>query len=187
MKIRSLGLVFTFLAAVLTVTAQKTVTNADLERYRAERVQAEERLRQDYERKGTSIDEVMRHNKASQKEMIELSAKLRADRLEEEKLAAERAAVEQAAAASRQAAAPQLLYQDPYYWGGGYDGFGYGGYGYGYGYGNGFRGRRGFRFPYLQQGYYAGGQFWPTSPSTPSRPAFRVPRPSVTPHRGRGR
>jgi hypothetical protein len=119
----------------------------------------------------------MRHNKESQKEMIELSAKLRADRLEEEKVEAERAAAEQAAAANQQAAAPQLLYQDPYYWGG-YGG--YGGYGYGYGYGNGFRGRRGFRLPYLQQGYYAGGQFWPTSPSTPSRPSFSVPRPSVT-------
>jgi hypothetical protein len=40
MKIRSLGFVFTFLAVAVTATAQKTVTNADLERYRAERVQA---------------------------------------------------------------------------------------------------------------------------------------------------
>jgi hypothetical protein len=180
MKIRSLGLVFMFSAAVLTAAAQKTVTNTDLEHYRNDRVQAEEKLRQDYERKGTSYDEVMRHNKESQKETIDLAAKLRAERLEEEKLDAERSAAEQAAAANRQMSVAPTYYQDPYY------GYGYGGYGYGYGYGNGSRGRGGFRFPYQQQGYYAGGQFWPTSPATPPRPAWSVPRstPIPTPHGG---
>jgi len=171
MKIRILGLVFMFLAAVITVSAQKkAVTNADLERYKAERIKAEDDLRQEYARKGISPEEVARRNKESQKEMIELSTKLRADRLEAERLDAERLAAEQAAAANRQAAAAQYSYQDPYYWGGGYGG-------YGYGYGTGVRGRRGRfgRLPYLQQGYYAGGQFWPTSPATPPRPAFNVP------------
>ena len=185
MKIRSLGLVFLFLAAAAMVSAQKTLTNADLERYRADRMRAEDQLRQDYARKGITPEEVAQRNKESQKEMIELSAKLRAERLAEERLAAERLAAEQAAAASRQAAGSQFIYQDPYYWGG-YGSYGYGGYGYGYGYGNRFGARRGFgRFPYLQQGYYAGGQFWPTTPATPPRPALSVPRPSVTPHRGR--
>ena len=187
MKIRSLGLIFMFSAAAVAVTAQRTVTNADLEHYRDQRVRAEEQLRQDYTRKGTSYDEVMRRNKESQKETIELSAKLRAERLEEEKLDAERTAAELNAIANRQAASQQLYYQDPYY-GYGYGGYGYG-YDYGYGYGGRFGARRGFgRFPYLQQGYYAGGQFWPTSPATPPRPAWNVPRstPVPTPHGGGG-
>ena len=166
MKIRSLGLVFMFLAAAIAVSAQKrTVTNADLERYKAERTRGEEALQQEYARKGISPEEVARRNKESQKEMIELSAKLQAQRLEAERLDAQRLAAEQAAAVNRQSANGQYYYQEPYYWGGTW---------YGGGFVGGRRGRFG-RVPYQQQGYYAGGQFWPTGHSTPPQPAFNVP------------
>ena len=167
MKIRSLGLVFMFLAAALPVAAQKkTVTNADLERYKAERTKSEDALRDEYARKGISPEEVARRNKKSQEEMIALSAKLRAERLETEKLDAQRLAAEQSAAANRRAAASQYYYEEPYFWNGAW---------YGGGFVNGRRGRFG-RVPYQQPGYFAGGQFWPTAPSTPPRPAFSVPR-----------
>src|SRR6476469_9567783 len=103
MKIRSLYLIFILFAAVGTLSAQKTVTNASLEQYKAERVRAEDELREQYAKKGLSYDEVMRRNKESQKEIFELSSRLRAERIEAERIQAERESAERAAAARRRA------------------------------------------------------------------------------------
>jgi hypothetical protein len=163
MNTRYLLLVLLILAAAIAASAQRTVTNADLERYRTERVRAEDDLRKEYERKGVSYDEVVHRNKESQKEMIELSAKLRAERLAHERLEAERAAAAWAAEANRAAAA--VYYQEPDYWNGGWFST--------YGFGTRRHGRFGAR-QFQQRGYFAGGQFWPTGPSTPPRPMIRV-------------
>jgi len=78
MKIRSLFLVFIFVASAMLVSAQRrTVTNADLERYRHDRVQAQADLRENYDRLGfPPPDEIARRNEKSRREMLELSAKL---------------------------------------------------------------------------------------------------------------
>jgi hypothetical protein len=164
MLVRIALLICTLAMLSFSAAAQKTVTNGDLERYRTERVRAEDQLRQEYAKKGISPEDVARRNKESQKEMIALSAKLRAERLEAERLAAEREAAARAAAAERQSATT-VIYQDPY-WNGGWNG------GYVYGYGG--RHLRYGHLPYQQPGYFAGGQFWPTGPATPPLPPIRI-------------
>src|SRR5437667_6853686 len=91
MKIRYLLLGFILLAAGINVAAQrKTVTNSDLERYRQQRVQADTDLRENYARLGFAAPEVReRQNAESQKKLLQLSARLRAERLEQERRDAE--------------------------------------------------------------------------------------------------
>lgn len=159
---KKLGLIF-FLAAI-TVTAAhaqtKVVTNADLERYRTERLKAERELRENYTRLGfASPEEMAKRNAESSEQMFELSAKLRSERLEREARRAE----------EQQRIAPLVVpvYQTPqtaeilivngyryplYNW------------------------RRPFPWRYQQPGYFAGGQFWPTGPRTPSAPIFAAKR-----------
>lgn len=67
----------------------RTVTNADLEKFRAERLEAERQYRQNYERLGLpSPEELERRRAESVREREELSARLRAERLQREQLAA---------------------------------------------------------------------------------------------------
>lgn len=67
----------------------RTVTNADLEKFRAERLEAERQYRQNYERLGLpSPEELERRRTESAREREELSARLRAERLQREQLAA---------------------------------------------------------------------------------------------------
>src|SRR5258706_14128843 len=81
-------LLFCFVAAfVSSVAGQVTVTNADLEQYRQERLRAQADLRANYARMGfPSPEEIARRNDESQKELVELAAKLRAARLESERM-----------------------------------------------------------------------------------------------------
>jgi hypothetical protein len=164
MKIRYLFLVFMLLVAAITIAAQRrTVTNSDLERYRQQRIQGETDLRENYARLGfASPEERERQNAESQKETLELSARLRAERLEEERREAElQQAISMAEAARRQVAG-----EGDYYGGGFFPGYYFGG------------GRRTPRFGarpgYTQPGYFAGGQFWPTGSSTAAHPMIRV-------------
>jgi hypothetical protein len=167
MKIRYLFLVFMLPVAAMTAAAQRrTVTNSDLEHYRQQRVQAETDLRENYARLGFASPEVREHqNKESQKELLELSARLKAERLEQERREAEvQQAIWLAEAARRQAVAADA--QAGYYDGGFFPGYFIGG---------GRRVRRfGSRPGFTQPGYFAGGHFWPTGPGTPPHPMLRV-------------
>lgn len=88
---KSLFLILFGLAfAPFSVEAQtRTVTNADLEKFRAERLEAERQYRQNYERLGLpSPEELERRRTESARERDELSARLRAERIQREQFAA---------------------------------------------------------------------------------------------------
>jgi hypothetical protein len=145
-----------------SAAAQRTVTNADLERYRQNRERAETQMRENYARMGfPSPNEVRRRNDESNRQMIELAARIRADRLEQERLEAQYRAQ---LAASR----PTIVVVDT--GGNSYDP----GYVVQYGFGFG-RDRFRFRGPLTTttNGYFAGGQFWPTGTQTRARPIVR--------------
>jgi hypothetical protein len=74
------------LIAALTAFAQtKTITNADLEKYKQERLKAEREYRENYVRLGfPSPEELARRNEQSQRELSEYSSRLRQERLAEE-------------------------------------------------------------------------------------------------------
>jgi hypothetical protein len=132
--------------------AARTVTNADLERYRSQRLNAERDYRENYERLGfPSPEELDRQLEQSRIEREELSAKLREDRLERERINAEalRAQAELAAAYNERQAELSEGYQ-PFYGYGGFPAYGYGSYyggngGLGYGSFYGGFGHRRFR------------------------------------------
>jgi hypothetical protein len=177
MKQRSL-LVFCIILGIAGFAAgqTRTMTNADLEKYRQERLKAEKDYRDNYARLGRpSPEELDRRREQSFKETQEMSAKLRALRLESERIDAERQANELRAASSysnqfQNYDSGQLYYDYPFFWS----------------YGDSFGGRGRFRnrHPYQQQGYYAGGQFWPTGPATRPRPMLvQAPGPRPRPHR----
>ncbi len=108
MRKKILLLVCLMLLTTFTALAQtKTVTNFDLEKYRDRRISAEKDLRENYAKLGfPSPEELQRQREKSRIETEELSAKLRAERIEREKIAAE--------AESRQAAARQNSYTRSY-------------------------------------------------------------------------
>jgi hypothetical protein len=153
--------------------ARHSVTNMDLERYRQQRVSAERELREDYTKLGfASPEEMARRNAESQQQMIDLSQRLKADRLERERVELEHARLVQAM--------QPVVTQVPY-------GYGYGGavqpgdYFWPLYWGDGTVRNGRFRGRFQQDGYFAGGQFWPQGNRTPIRPAFVAPR--ATPHR----
>jgi len=136
----------------LAVAQRKTVTNADLEKYRQTRLKGEREYRENYARLGLpSPAELDRRIEKSRIESEQLSAKLRLQRLERERIEAE-------AAENTRLAAPYYRYshiesgqyysESPYF-------FSYG-----------QRRRYPFRRAYSQPGYFAGGQFWPTGSRT---------------------
>ena len=154
-------LVSIFLFAGL-VSAQRTVTNADLDKYKDQRVRAESDLRENYARLGfPSPEELDRREAERAKVREDLANRLRQQEVEEARLLMQ---YQMAAAAAQ----PRTIVVQT---GNGYDdGFvNYGGFGYG-GYGFGNRNRGGFRPVQQQSGYYAGGQFWPTPTVMPQRP-----------------
>lgn len=159
--------VFCFIAATAAVgSAQsKTITNADLEKYRQERVKAQVDLRDNYARLGfPSPEERERRNAQSAKEAEELSARLKQEELTRERLEAERSAAE-IRAGQFYYRAPQQTQVLPSY----YDNV------YTYYWWNGRRYRvPRINLPYQQPGYFAGGQFWPTGPSSPPRPLMQI-------------
>ena len=166
MKIRILVLVFFIISAAAAAFAQgKTVTNADLSKYKQERVRAEAELRNNYAKLGfASPEERARRDAESTKETLELSARLRNERLERERIDAQNAANAQYEAALLRELQPQrtVEYSAPSCFGGYYNGW--------------WRPRPIGRIGYQQPGYFAGGQFWPTGPATKPRPLFKVPR-----------
>lgn len=144
--------------------ARRTVTNSDLERYRQQRVTAERELREEYTRLGfPSPDEILRRDLESQQQLIELSSRLKQERLERERVELERERAMQPmimpfpGAGYGNTLQPGELFW-PTVWGTGGRGFGHG------------------RRVQQQQGYFAGGQFWPTGPRTQVRPLI-VPAP----------
>lgn len=141
--------VFALFAVVVNVDAQ-TVTNADLEKYRFERLKAEAELRENYTQLGfPSPEERARRDAESVKAAAELSAKLRAERLERERIEAARA---------QQPAQIEIVKGNA-----GQDLYWYTGY---------WRVPRWPRRQYVQPGYFAGGSFWPTGNRTRPRPLF---------------
>lgn len=167
MKIRSLFLVFIFGALAAAAMAQgRTVTNADLDRYKAERVRGETDLRENYARLGfPSPEEMERREAVALKERNELVARLTRERIEQERIDAQI----RAASAAYYASQPRTIVVQ------GANDAGILSYGYGYNYGYGdwpvIRPRR---MGYEQPGYFAGGQFWPTGPRTPPQPLIRI-------------
>jgi hypothetical protein len=158
-------LLFVFcLIAILSLgtwaQARRTVTNADLERYKQTRIVAERELREDYVRLGFPSPEVReRRDAESRQQMFDLSARLKAERLESERQEYER---QQRLA---QAFATPLPYRD----------IGSGEYFWPTQWYYNSRGARGnLRRAPQQQGYFAGGQFWPTGPRTPAEPMIRI-------------
>lgn len=152
-----------FLSASTAVTAQsKVVTNADLDKYRAERERIAADYRENYAKRGfPSPEELEKRNEQDRKVLAETAARVRAERLERERIYAEyEAAMRRAEVIENE---PNIIYVDgvampTYYWS---------------------NGRR-YRYPQVrynnQPGYFAGGQFWPTGPRTQPRPLFVRPR-----------
>jgi hypothetical protein len=90
MKQRVLFVLCVVLGCAAFVAAQgKTVTNADLEKFKTKRLQANQELKQYYAKLGFSEEDVAKQEAANAKEREELSARLRASRLEQERLNAE--------------------------------------------------------------------------------------------------
>jgi hypothetical protein len=106
--------VFLSVAAGSVIGQTRTVTNADLEKFRQERLKAEKDYRENYARLGfPSPEELQRRSEQSSKETSELAAKFRAEARERQRLEAER---------RRQAGSNILLlntggwqYSSPYY------------------------------------------------------------------------
>lgn len=153
-----LCVVFSFAVITIGQATKKTVTNADLEKFREKRLAAEQEYRDTYAAKGLpSPEELRAQSDARVKATIELADKLRAEQLEREKLAL-------AAAAQQQAAHTAYFSGSPIYYP--YDNsvLSYGYFG-GFGFGRGFRGRV---FPFnANRGWYAaGGNVWPAPPGS---------------------
>lgn len=161
---------------MFTFGQTKSVTNAQLEKFRQERLKAEKEYRENYERLGMpSPEELERRREQSQKEMEELSAKLRAERLERERIEAEQEAARINYLNSQSGVVVEPSYVP--FASSTYVPFESYSYSYGYPY---YYPR--YRFPYRkfrprgQTGYFAGGQFWPTpAPDNRPRPMFRRP------------
>ncbi len=78
-----LGLVFAF--STIAFAQIKSITNADLEKFRQKRLKAEKELRENYREMGfPSPEELARRNEQSRRELSELSQRFREERLERE-------------------------------------------------------------------------------------------------------
>jgi len=83
-----LSLVFVFSGLVFAQT--KTITNADLLKFKVARLKAEKELRENYKELGfPSPEELAKREEKSRREFSELSQRLRKERLERERIAAE--------------------------------------------------------------------------------------------------
>ncbi len=160
---RILLFVCVILSVSTVVGAQaKVVTNADLDKYRAEREKAAVDYRENYAKRGLpSPEELDRRNEQDRRVLAETASRVRAERLERERANAEyEAALRRAEVADRERA---IIYVDgvampTYFWSDG----------------------RRYRYPQIrynnQPGYFAGGQFWPTGPRTQPKPLIARPR-----------
>lgn len=148
-------------SGVVFAQTAKTITNADLEKYRQERLQAEKELRENYAELGfLSPEEQAEQDRLDAEERSELSQRLRQERLEREEIAL------QAQIEANNAAQDQIVYVDG---GTNYSQRYYQPYFYGYPYliNGRFNHRRFKRFKrgnkwFLQlRGTYRGGNFYP--------------------------
>ncbi len=154
-----------FAVAGSAIAQRKTVTNADLEKYRQARLDAEREYRENHARLGLpSPEELAKRNEVSRKESMELSAKLREQEIEREQTGLS-ASPPASTIVMFDLARTSIDYRPglPAY----YSGF--------YGFGRDHR-PRGVREPFRQQYYVSGGSLWPVGPRTPSRPMFKVNR-----------
>jgi hypothetical protein len=125
----------------------RSVTNAEIEKYRQDRLQSEREYRENYERLGMpSPEELDRRRDLERLETSRLSDKLRLARIEFEKLKAEQLALDIQVAANDS----KLLV----------DGFGQT-ESFGFYYVNRRRVRPHYSRHKRQTGYFAAGQFWP--------------------------
>lgn len=112
LKIKSLLLAlvaFTTVGAVAQGNSGRTVTNADMEKYRNARVKADEDYRQNYEKRGMpSPEELERRETDRQKRFAEASNELREQRLNDEYNEYVRAAADYSNAQRQQ----QVVYVD---------------------------------------------------------------------------
>jgi len=150
-----------FVLSVSAAAQARSVTNTSLEAYKQERLKNEREYSKNYERLGLpSPEELDRRNEQSAKELTELSNKLRGEGLERERVALQRvAALRRASTYSLPLVVglnDNVIYN--YYW---------------RNRGNHWKPRR---HHYVQPGFFAGGQFWPTGSRTPSRPMFAATR-----------
>lgn len=90
LRIQSLALLTVFISAICASAqnnSARTVTNADLEKYRAARVKSDEDYRQNYAQRGlSSPEELELREDARQKRLSDLSLKLQEQRLQKEYL-----------------------------------------------------------------------------------------------------
>jgi len=99
MKQRVLFFLCVMVASAGFANAQgKTVTNADLDKFKQKRLQAEKDLKEYYSKIGLTAEDLAKQGAAEAKERTELSARLRASRLEQERIANEARMREEAAA-----------------------------------------------------------------------------------------
>jgi hypothetical protein len=148
-----LSLIFSL--SIVSMAQTKTVTNADLEKFRQKRLQAERNYRENYERMGfPSPAELERRNEEDRIQREALSEKLRKERLERESIEAQE---ERNRAPERQ---NQYVQNNPdqYYQTGGYYN-NYLPYGYVTNSNNWFSRHRRFQFGGNQQVYPASGFF----------------------------
>jgi hypothetical protein len=158
-----------FCACLVTAAAAeaqtRTVTNADLEKFRQKRIQAEREYRENYAKLGLpSPEELDRRREQSRIDNERLSARFRAERIENERLELQ----QERADRERQT----IYWSQQFQTVPGFDG------GYYYSFPLSF-GRFGNWRPASRAGYFAGGHFWETPIQ---RPAPRFNRPPI--HRG---
>ncbi len=145
-------------SSVFAFSQTKTVTNADLEKYRQERLKAEAEYRANYKKLGLpSPEELDRRREQSRVENVRFLTQWRTEQLERERIEDERQLIEQPT--TYVYVEPGSPYYDQFYF-------------------PAFVGGRRFaiRHGFMQQGYFAGGQFWPTGPRTKPRPLWVPPR-----------
>jgi hypothetical protein len=148
------------------VLAQRTITNADLDKYRVQREAADRDYRENYAKMGFPSPEELRRQLAEDRIANErLVERLSQDRIERERIASE-AFRDQQMRESQTVTQPSPEYREYYY-------NGYGVYGYGYPYpyypyyGNRYPRRNRQQLP---SGSVGGGMYWPNgSPPPPIR------------------
>lgn len=140
------------LSGLSVVSAQsKVVTNTDLDKYRTEREKAAAEYQANYAKRGMpSPEELDKRNERDRRESAELSARIRAERLERERRETENRII----GVLPQERIPEVVLVN-----------GYQTYVYPERYYPAGRGRRVFQQP----GYFAGVQFWPTGSATHPR------------------
>ena len=188
MKKRLLFILCLILGLSGLVSAQtKTVTNADLEKFRQQRLKSEKDYQENYQRLGLpSPEELEERNKKNIKELIEFSEKLRAERLENERIEALEAQIN---AVEEQNGYLQTLNTTPRVEQNYYLGYlplaYYGGYStYSYGRGNYYNNRwRNYnnRWGNYNRRHNWGNRMPPIRPPRPIRPSFPLVNPYFPP------